>query len=393
MKTLPWLDSFHDSSRRSSGSRALDFSQFEATSSVSEVDLSAHRLSYWSLNMSDFSQSGPSANLLSEFESRSQTGSHLSRSDSVQTSSSSISSSSTLSQPQKGGGGKGERYKTELCRPFEDSGTCKYGEKCQFAHGFAELRNVSRHPKYKTDKCRTFYTTGFCPYGQRCHFIHEQKRGFVTQDSCSSGELPLEMPLSPTSFCGNSECQLTSTSQYGASTKSQPSQIFNTQEFSNSTATQNHSNHSKIHRFTTTPQTHLTSPLTGPLADQTLDLSQLLTALSILGMSSSSSSSNPSLSSLSSVPIHDTKPLCAPQAHTLSGCSRWEGVESNSIGGSPTKSWASTSSPVPSPTSSIEHFPSDAFYHRKNYPTSFNRVPDDVWSFWRNDELSNVIST
>ncbi len=64
------------------------------------------------------------------------------------------------------------RYKTELCRPFEENGLCKYGEKCQFAHGYHELRNLSRHPKYKTEPCRTFHTIGFCPYGPRCHFIH-----------------------------------------------------------------------------------------------------------------------------------------------------------------------------------------------------------------------------
>ncbi|CAJ1066321.1 mRNA decay activator protein ZFP36L1 [Xyrichtys novacula] len=64
------------------------------------------------------------------------------------------------------------RYKTELCRTFEESGTCKYGAKCQFAHGMEELRGLSRHPKYKTEPCRTFHTIGFCPYGARCHFIH-----------------------------------------------------------------------------------------------------------------------------------------------------------------------------------------------------------------------------
>ncbi|CAG5131487.1 unnamed protein product [Candidula unifasciata] len=67
------------------------------------------------------------------------------------------------------------RYKTELCRPFEESGSCKYGDKCQFAHGYHELRNLVRHPKYKTELCRTFHTVGFCPYGPRCHFIHEDE--------------------------------------------------------------------------------------------------------------------------------------------------------------------------------------------------------------------------
>ncbi|XP_069004057.1 mRNA decay activator protein ZFP36L1 [Embiotoca jacksoni] len=67
------------------------------------------------------------------------------------------------------------RYKTELCRGFQETGSCKYGSKCQFAHGEAELRGLFRHPKYKTEPCRTFYNFGYCPYGSRCHFIHEEK--------------------------------------------------------------------------------------------------------------------------------------------------------------------------------------------------------------------------
>ncbi|TNN38863.1 Zinc finger protein 36, C3H1 type-like 2 [Liparis tanakae] len=67
------------------------------------------------------------------------------------------------------------RYKTELCRGFQETGSCKYGTKCQFAHGEEELRGLFRHPKYKTEPCRTFYNFGYCPYGSRCHFIHEDK--------------------------------------------------------------------------------------------------------------------------------------------------------------------------------------------------------------------------
>ena len=85
------------------------------------------------------------------------------------------------------------RYKTELCRPFTETGKCKYGDKCQFSHGTNELRILMRHPKYKTEYCRTFHTSkifslsfssswhiqsfhflaGYCPYGPRCHFIHD----------------------------------------------------------------------------------------------------------------------------------------------------------------------------------------------------------------------------
>lgn len=64
------------------------------------------------------------------------------------------------------------RYKTELCRAFVERGQCRYGDRCQFAHGLGELRSLQRHPKYKTELCRTYHTSGFCPYGARCHFVH-----------------------------------------------------------------------------------------------------------------------------------------------------------------------------------------------------------------------------
>jgi hypothetical protein len=63
-------------------------------------------------------------------------------------------------------------YKTELCHSWTETGQCRYGSKCQFAHGKEELRPVLRHPKYKTEICKTFHTLGTCPYGTRCRFIH-----------------------------------------------------------------------------------------------------------------------------------------------------------------------------------------------------------------------------
>jgi len=68
-------------------------------------------------------------------------------------------------------------YKTELCRSFRDTGACRYGHKCQFAHGEHELRALLRHPKYKTEICKTFATTAHCPYGNRCRFIHTDVNG------------------------------------------------------------------------------------------------------------------------------------------------------------------------------------------------------------------------
>lgn len=89
------------------------------------------------------------------------------------------------------------RYKTELCRPYEESGSCKYGDKCQFAHGSHELRNLVRHPKYKTELCRTFHTIGFCPYGPRCHFIHNADEARTKLPVAANRPKPLSLPGSP----------------------------------------------------------------------------------------------------------------------------------------------------------------------------------------------------
>jgi hypothetical protein len=103
---------------------------------------------------------------------------------SVVPSSQQLSAAMQQQQPSKNSNINPSRYKTEMCRPFEESGHCKYGDKCQFAHGEHELRNLTRHPKYKTELCRTFHTVGFCPYGPRCHFIHnedEHKLNYIIQ--------------------------------------------------------------------------------------------------------------------------------------------------------------------------------------------------------------------
>jgi hypothetical protein len=65
-------------------------------------------------------------------------------------------------------------FKTELCRTFDETGSCPYGNRCQFAHGGAELRPVERHQKYKTEHCQKFHTEGVCPFGSRCVFIHDE---------------------------------------------------------------------------------------------------------------------------------------------------------------------------------------------------------------------------
>jgi len=74
----------------------------------------------------------------------------------------------------------------ELCRSFTASGSCRYAEKCQFAHGHAELRPAPRHPKYKTERCKTFWSKGSCPYRHRCRFLHDEEVAYTPQQGLTA---------------------------------------------------------------------------------------------------------------------------------------------------------------------------------------------------------------
>ncbi|XP_041850490.1 mRNA decay activator protein ZFP36 [Melanotaenia boesemani] len=128
---------------------------------------------------------------------------------------SSVSSSSSSS-----------RYKTELCRSFTENGLCKYGGKCQFAHGPEELRDLNRHPKYKTEPCRTFHTIGFCPYGIRCHFVHnnEEEKKHPYSRSVSSFS-PCNTPHQPPSTSRSNRPPLVRQSFSFAGFPSAPQQV------------------------------------------------------------------------------------------------------------------------------------------------------------------------
>lgn len=102
------------------------------------------------------------------------------------------------------------KYKSVLCKHFGQTGTCSYGDKCQFAHGFQELKNsgggqggqlgngsrndggmggnpMSQHGQgdqnknnkqppnpsnFKIVKCKNFEANGSCKYGSVCTFAH-----------------------------------------------------------------------------------------------------------------------------------------------------------------------------------------------------------------------------
>ena len=62
------------------------------------------------------------------------------------------------------------RYKTELCKHFIKGLPCNYGNKCNYAHGYHELKLTSlkeRHEngmidanKYRNKPCMMFVATG-----------------------------------------------------------------------------------------------------------------------------------------------------------------------------------------------------------------------------------------
>ena len=68
------------------------------------------------------------------------------------------------------------KYKTEMCKNWIESGQCRYGNKCQFAHGNVEVINKDpTNNKYKSKACKQFHEKFHCPYGRRCLFKHEDR--------------------------------------------------------------------------------------------------------------------------------------------------------------------------------------------------------------------------
>jgi len=69
-----------------------------------------------------------------------------------------------------------ELFKTKLCRNFKNSGTCRYGDRCQFAHGSLDTKHMAKSKKYKTKQCINFFSSGICYYGSMCQFNHCTKK-------------------------------------------------------------------------------------------------------------------------------------------------------------------------------------------------------------------------
>ena len=81
------------------------------------------------------------------------------------------------------------RYKTALCKHFNTPQGCSYGDKCQFAHGQQELKQIDNtkinnqnfipqnnkqknNLNYKIVKCKNWEKDKTCKYGAHCTFAH-----------------------------------------------------------------------------------------------------------------------------------------------------------------------------------------------------------------------------
>ncbi|XAR53076.1 hypothetical protein NMG60_11021475 [Bertholletia excelsa] len=88
-----------------------------------------------------------------------------------------IKSSASSDSSGSSSSGSNSFYKTEICRPWEDSGHCRYGSKCQFAHGKEEVRPTRFPNKNKSEAqtCKSFTGSGSCSYGAKCRFAHHHQ--------------------------------------------------------------------------------------------------------------------------------------------------------------------------------------------------------------------------
>lgn len=71
---------------------------------------------------------------------------------------------------------KNYKFRTTLCTHKK----CRYA-KCQFGHGFSQLRPLFVKSSYKSIKCSHF---PYCHFGSRCDFLHENE-SLVSMDNCT----------------------------------------------------------------------------------------------------------------------------------------------------------------------------------------------------------------
>jgi hypothetical protein len=84
------------------------------------------------------------------------------------------------------------KFRTEMCKNFEQTGHCQFGERCSFAHNKNQvMMKVNLPVNYKTKLCRKYQVNGYCPYGIRCQFKHGINDQFVKSGRKFSEEIEI----------------------------------------------------------------------------------------------------------------------------------------------------------------------------------------------------------
>ena len=120
--------------------------------------------------------------------------------------------------------GNNSRYKTILCKHFNTPQGCSYGDKCQFAHGQNELRQIDnkmiQNPmnrinnnqknalNYKIVKCKNWEKDRTCKYGVHCTFAHGDEEVRSKSDNLYQMQPGMGVMVQPFMFDMNAMIQM-----------------------------------------------------------------------------------------------------------------------------------------------------------------------------------------
>lgn len=156
------------------------------------------------------------------------------------------------------------KFKTVLCKHFSQSGSCSYGDKCQFAHGFQELqnpstivgnlntsisslstdnskvKNIPNPSNFKIVKCKNWEMTGTCSYGSVCTFAHGEHElrtkvdnsQVMTSNYDPNMNMMMQMQQDPSFFYNMMMQQQMMMNMYGMGQMNQGMNCFPQQEYS-----------------------------------------------------------------------------------------------------------------------------------------------------------------
>lgn len=92
-------------------------------------------------------------------------------------------------------------YKTEMCILMQETGKCRWGLHCKFAHTKTELRHRPRCAKFKTEPCHNYHDPEKeCRFGSKCQYYHDPSErrlpsGKLTQPPAPRSPSPAAKPL------------------------------------------------------------------------------------------------------------------------------------------------------------------------------------------------------